>query len=235
MSQRLNRQTIKHDKFIDEVEVAYASLRQNRQRLIGIAIAVLAILAIAGGIYMYQQKQEGEAQLLLADAINVMQKPLATEQGAPADAFKSEAERSAKAEAMFKQVADKYRGRDAADIASLYLAQMDVERGNAKDARPKFEAFLQSHPKHILAGAAQMSLFEIELGSGETQKVVDSVNQQLAQDDPRVPKDALLGLLARTYESQGQEAKARDAYQRIINEYPDSPYAIDAQRKVARS
>jgi TolA-binding protein len=235
MSQRLNRQNMKHDKFLDEVEGAYEAIRLNRRRLIGATLAILVAVAIGGAIYLYQQNQEKAAQLLLADGIATMEKPVATAQGAPADApFKTEQERSAAAEKIFKQVAETYRGRDAADVASLYLAQMDVSRGKAADARPRLEAFLQAHPTHILAGGAQMSLYEIQLGNGETQKVIDSVNQQLAQDSPRLPKDALLGLLAKSYESSGQEAKAKEAYQRFINEYPDSPYAIDAQRKMAR-
>lgn len=231
----LNKHDMKHDKFIDEMEVAYTSIQQNRKRLIAGVLALLALIGIASAIYWYQQSRENQAQVLLGDAIATLEKPLAGETGAAPDAPKTEVERSAKAEAMFRQVADKYRGRDAADVASLYLAQMEVAKGNLKDARPRLEAFLQSHSDHILAGSAQLSLFQLDLAAGQGQKVIDDINKQLISETPRLPKDALLGFLAKTYEAQGQENKAKEAYQRIINEYPNSPYTIDAQRKIARS
>lgn len=234
MSERLNKEQIKHDRFIDEIEVAYESMQRNRTRLIGIAVALLVLGGIIAAIYGYQTKRENDAQVLLGDAISTLEKPLAGEQGAAPDAPKTEEDRSKKAEGLFRQVIEKYSGRDAADVASLYVAQMEVARGDLKSAQPKLEAFLQSHSDHMLAGAAQMSLYQIQLAGGQAQQVVNDINTQLAAESPRVPKDALLGLLAKAYEAQGQEAKAKEAYQRVINEYPNSPYAIDAQRKVAR-
>ena len=236
MSERLQRREIKHDRFIEEVEDVYGSIRRNTSKIIGTVIAIGVALAIVGGIYLYNQKREDEAQVKLAEAIRTLDKPIAGQPGVTAEQaspYKTEQERDAKALSMFQEVVERYRGRDAADIASLYVAQMDVAKGNVKDAEPKLQAFLQSHSDHMLAGAAQMSLYQLQIAQGNSQKVIDQINTELAADHPKAPKDALLGLLAQIYETQGQDAKAKDAYQRLINEYPDSPFTIDAQRKIA--
>ena len=47
-----------------------------------------------------------------------------------------------------------------------------------------------------------------------------------------LPADSLLVLLAHSYEVQGNEQKSRDTYRRIVTEFPDSPFALEAQRRV---
>ena len=39
-------------------------------------------------------------------------------------------------------------------------------------------------------------------------------------------------LLAQAYSVQGNEAKSRETYRRIVTEFPDSPFALEAQRRV---
>jgi TolA-binding protein len=41
----------------------------------------------------------------------------------------------------------------------------------------------------------------------------------------------MLLLLAHAYDAQGNDAKSKEAYRRIITEFPDSPYALEAQRR----
>jgi len=47
-----------------------------------------------------------------------------------------------------------------------------------------------------------------------------------------LPADSLLVLLAHSYEVQGNDAKSRETYRRIVTEFPDSPFALEAQRRV---
>ena len=69
---------------------------------------------------------------------------------------------------------------------------------------------------------------------GEGPQIVTEVQAQLAKpaDQAVLPPDTLLVLLAHAYDAQGQIEKSRDAYRRIATEFPDSPYAIEAQRKI---
>lgn len=235
MAEHINRRDLKHDRFVDEMELAYESMRRNTRRIALVALALLVVIAAIVALIAFNRRQETVAQGLLAEAIATMEKPVAGEPGAPADAqFKSADEKLAKVEPLFRRVTEKYEGKDAADVADLYLARIAATRGDVKTAEPKFRAFIEDHPDHLLAGSAQMSLYQIQLGNGQTSELIADVEKQLTAESPVLPKDALLALLARAHEIAGNDAKARDAYQRVINEFPDSAYAMDAQRKVAR-
>ena len=44
--------------------------------------------------------------------------------------------------------------------------------------------------------------------------------------------DTLLSLLAQSYDAQGNSEKSKETLRRIATQFPDSPYAIDAQRRI---
>jgi tetratricopeptide (TPR) repeat protein len=54
----------------------------------------------------------------------------------------------------------------------------------------------------------------------------------LTKAEPPLPGDALLVLLAQAYEVQGNREKSLEAYRRLASEFPESPYAIDANRRI---
>ena len=66
---------------------------------------------------------------------------------------------------------------------------------------------------------------------GRLKATAAEVNAELNKAEPVLPGDALLMLLARSYEVQGNVAKSKEAYRRISTEFPDSSYAIEATRR----
>jgi TolA-binding protein len=228
---------MKKDKFVEDVGLAYDMARKNRRAVLYGAVGLLALIIGVWAFFAWRGTQERKAHSLLAEAIGVMEADVGTpDPAAPAarPQFATEDEKFARAEPMFADVEQRYSGTDAADVAGLYLARIAAARGDAASARTRLEKFVRSHSDHILAGTAQMSLYELRLqgGAGATE-VIAEVEKELAREGGPLPKDALLAFLARAYESSGAHDKARDVYQRVISEYPDSPYAIDAQRKLA--
>lgn len=236
MSDKLNRKEIKHDRFVEDVGVAYDFARTNRNQVIALAVGAVVIALAIWGFFVYRSSRENKAQSALADAITVMETSTGTADptSTAAPQFKSEQEKLAKAEPMFSAVAEKYSGTDASDVADLYLARIAASRGDAARAKERLQSFIRDHGDHMLAGAAQLSLYELQLqGGAGAKEVISEVEKELGKDDSPLPKDALLSMLARAYEMTGAPDKARDVYQRIVNEFPDSPYTIDAQRKLA--
>ena len=92
---------------------------------------------------------------------------------------------------------------------------------------------MRGHRDHVLAGAAQLSLYELRMQPEEAASLITDLEAAVEAEESLVPKDALLSLLGRAYEMQGNREKARAAYQRIVTEFPDSAYTIDAQRSLA--
>ena len=196
-------------------------------------VVVVAALLIGAGVLIYLQKKERDAQARLGEAISIFDAPVGDAAPASAPKYKDENEKIAKAEPIFVEVTKNYGGTDAADVAEIYLARIAASRGDLASAKTKLQSFLRAHPDHILAGTVEMSLMDLRLATDPPKDLIVDLENQLEQDETRLPKDAILVLLARANELQGDAIKAREAYQRIVNEYPDSAYAIDAQRKIA--
>jgi TolA-binding protein len=232
---REHRRELKHDRFVDEVGTWSSRARDNQRLLLLVAAAVVA-LAIAGyGTLFYRSAREQRAQEALSTAIETIDSPLkppAGGQAAPGAKFKTEVERNTAAEKQFKDVENKFGGTDAADVAKLYLARISAAHGDVSTARRLLSDFIRDHPKHMLVGSARFSLYQLRIENGEAAQVVNELTTEIAKTDPALPTDTLLVLLAHAYDTQGNLAKSKETYRRIITEFPDSPYALEAQRRV---
>jgi TolA-binding protein len=232
---RQHRRELKHDKFVDEIGVLSSAARQNQRILITIGAAVL-LLAVAGyGFFWYRDSQEKKAQDLLAAGIDTIESPVGTPNQTasnPDIKFKTAEERNAAAEKQFKDVKAKYGSSDAAAVADLYIARLATARGDTTGARALLQKFVSGHPDQLLVGTARYSLYQMRIDAGEAQAVAQEIQSELTKKDPVLPADSLLVLLAHAYDVQGNEQKSRDAYRRIVTEFPDSPFALEAQRRV---
>ena len=231
---RQHRRDLKRDKFVDEVGSLTTRAKEN-QRLLVSATAVVVVLAVIGyGIYFYRSNREQKAQGALGTAITAIDSPL-IQTGTPnPDAkYKTDQERTAAAEAMFRDVQKNYSGTNAADVANIYLARISASKNDPATARKLLTDFISDHPKHLLVGAARYSLYQLRIGNGEAPQVVIELNAELAKTaDQALPPDTLLELLAQAYDAQGNSEKSKETYRRITTQFPDSPYAIDAQRRI---
>ena len=236
---RQHRRDLKHDKFVDELGTLSSRARENQRILVTITGAAVALALIVYGIYFYRSNREKNGDAALASAIQTMDSPLVAPAGQaqPGAKFKTEKERAAAAEKQFKDVTTKFSGTDAADVAGLYLARFDAGRGDTATAKKLLQDFVSDHPKHFLVGSARYSLYQLRIEGNEAPQVVTDVQAQLSKpaDQALLPPDTLLVLLAHAYDAQGDIGKSRDAYRRITTEFPDSSYAIEAQRKIGNA
>jgi len=232
---REHRRELKHDRFVDEMGTLSTRARENQRFLLVVTVAIVAVAVAVYGIYYYRSTREQRAQDALAVAVETIDSPLLPAPGGqpvPGAKFKTEAERSAAAEKQFKDVQTKYSGTDAADVAGLYVARFDAGRGDVTGARKLLDQFIREHPKHVLVGSARFSLYQLRIENGEAGQVANELQAEISKTDPILPADSLLMLLAHAYDAQGSAAKSKDAYRRIATEFPDSPYALEAQRRI---
>lgn len=234
---REHRRELRHDKFVDEMGSLSTRARENQRLLLTITLAVVAAALVAYGIYFYRNNREGQAQDVLANAIDTIDSPLLNAPGSqqpqqPGAKYKTEAERNAAAEKQFKDLESKYSGTDASDVAKLYLARLGAGRGDIAGARKLLNAFIDEHPKHVLVGSARFSLYQLRIENGEAAQVASELQNEVNKSDPVLPADSLLVLLAHAWEVQGNPQKSKEAYRRITTEFPDSPYALEAQRRM---
>ncbi|MGA7617477.1 MAG: tetratricopeptide repeat protein [Thermoanaerobaculia bacterium] len=235
MADRLTRREMKGDKFVEDVELLYTFINEHRKTLILAAAAVVAVVVVAWGVYAWMISRDDAAQARLADAIEIYGSPVGTApagEGAPAPKYKTNEEKLAKAEPIFKEVQQKYGRSDAAEVANAYLARIAADRGKIDEAKSKLSGIVQSDPERLMAAAAQMGLYNIELAENPKQL---ATRLETALNDPKslLPKDALLWMLGQAWSGAGDAEKAKSAWERLTTEFPDSPYAGDAQQKIS--
>jgi outer membrane protein assembly factor BamD (BamD/ComL family) len=236
---RKHRHELKHDRFVDEIGALSGRARENQRLLIAIAAGVVGLAVLIYGIYFYRSNREVKAQQALSVAIETYDADVVAEpqeQTAVSGlTFKTDQERIAAAEPKFNEVRTRFGGTRAADVAAIYLSQIAVSRGEVASARTLLESFVKNQRDHILSSTARFSLYELRIESGDAGAVATEITAELAKPEPSLPGDSLLILLAHAYAAQGDQAKSLEAYRRITVEFPDSPYALDAQRRIGRA
>ncbi len=232
---RQQRRDLKHDKFVDEIGSLSTRARENQRLLLTITAAAVVIAVLVYGIYFYRANREEKAQLALGQAMETIESPLLPAPGAqpqPGAKYKTEAERTAAAEKQLKDVDARFGGTNAADVASLYLARIAADKGDLANARTRLEKYIHDNPKAILVSGARYSLYRLRIDNGESAQVAQELQAEIAKSEPNLPPDAILALLAHAWDAQGNAQKTKETYRRIVTEFPDSPYALEAQRRM---
>jgi len=232
---REHRRELKHDRFVDGAGSLWSKAGENQRLLIIAGTVVIAVGLGIYGFFVYRNTREQKAQQALSAAADVLNSPLIPPPGGalqPDAKYKTEAERNAAAFSDFQKVEQQYGGTDAADVAKLYLARLDAGRGDVTDSSKLLEDFIHAHPQHVLVGTARFSLYQLRIENGEAAQVASELQSEIAKPNPVLPVDTLLLLEAHAFDAQGKAVKSKEAYRRIVTEFPDSPYALEAQRRV---
>lgn len=237
MSDRLSRQEIKRDEFVEALERSASFMERNTRALIIGAVALLVALAAAFGTYWWMEAREAKAAEALSEALEVSRAPVGQD-AAPADwdgpVFADVAERRARSRELFTALQEEYSGSDAADVAIVYLAQIAAEEGDPERARNLWHSFLEEHDDHVLSGQVRVNLIHLDREQGRGEELVQELENLLTMtpEDRFLPGDVVLWELARTYEEMGRSDEAQDTYRRLTEEYPTSAYAAPARQKL---
>ena len=85
----------------------------------------------------------------------------------------------------------------------------------------------------MLAGEARVNLIDLDRKQGKGEQVVQQLRAMLEKGDTPLPQDMILHELGKTLEQLNGPQEAVQSYQRILDEFPQSPYRTEAQQKVA--
>ena len=237
MNQRLTRKDIKRDEFRAAVgrSVEYA---ESHVRFIIYAVAGVVVLgALAVAIWFYLGHRRQEANQALAEATKIYQAPIVATGAKPNEpnepSFPTEAARRARAKELLKKVRDDYGMADAADVAGLYLAQIAADEGRFDEARKLWSDFVDEHGDSMLAGEARLNLIDLDRKQGKAEQVVKDLRAMLEKGDTPLPQDVILNELGKTLEQLHRPQEAVQSYQRILDEFPQSPFRQEAEQKVS--
>lgn len=234
MSHRLTRKDMKRDELREGLGTVVDFLRDYGRWIVAGIVALLVLVAIAAGYREYQQRREVAATEDLAEALRIYQAPIVPVGTTPPDAdqptFSTEESRAARARELFDEVRAEHDGTDAADIAKVYRAELATQEGDLALARELWEGFLERQKDHMLAAEVELNLMSLDRLEGRGDELITRLNTMLdLPEGASLPTDLLLNQLAITLEDAGRAEEAGQAYRRIIDEYPSSPYVVAAR------
>ena len=237
MNQRLTRQDMKRNELSTALGKGYDYAESHGRTILLTAGAVLALALLAGLFYMYRSSQAEKANTALARAIEVYQAPIDPAAPKPDDpvspTFADEAARQTRAKALFQDLYEEHGSTVAGDVASVYLAQIAMAENQPDRARELWNDFVEEHGDHLLASQARINLLRLDRSQGKGQEVAQTLTAMLDEAEPPLPMDVILNELAATQEQLGKTQEAVQSYQRIVDEFPQSPYAQEARQRIA--
>jgi tetratricopeptide (TPR) repeat protein len=184
---------------------------------------------IAAGFFAFRGWREKQAGRELSAALEILETPLAADPaavGAPRT-FPTAAAREQEAMKHLRS-ASKKGSTSAGRAAQVILAARGDGRAPSTDTLARAARDEQAE----VAAAAEIDAARLLAAQGKTTEAIDRLKRAIESPKSAAPKDALLFVLAETYEKSGSAADARATYQRLVNDYPNSPYRTDARQKI---
>jgi predicted negative regulator of RcsB-dependent stress response len=219
----MTRHQLKEQDEITTQLKTFTDLVVARKKEITIGLIVIAVLVIgAFGWRYYSSRRNAAAQAQLSQAITIYNDTVN---------IKSDKERYEKTIVEAQKTHDQYRSLAAGSIALYYVALSQEGLGDTTKAVENLQAVSQSGDASIKA-VAQFALGAVYKKHGETQKAIDTYKQ--LYDNGGYSKAAVGYELATLYEETKQMDQAKDYYQKVVSEFPDSPFRQSADDALKR-
>jgi predicted negative regulator of RcsB-dependent stress response len=209
-----------------------------RKRETAVIIAVAGIVAVAAiGYYAWHQRVQAKAHTLLAEALGVRDARVgpAPAPGTPSSgglSFATERERVQAAVTKFKAAADAYPSTDAGRYARYQEAAMYMALGNASQAIATYQQVVDRAGDSIYGQMARLGVAEAQARAGQYEQAITLFKELSLRRDGPWPVDGILMQLGRAYLDAGKRNDAQQTFNRLVEEFPESPYSSDARREL---
>jgi TolA-binding protein len=208
-----------------------------RKRETTVAIAAIVIVGAAVlGYVAWRDRINSRAEAMLADALATTEirvgAPVAPGTPGAGPSFPTERARSEAALAKFKAAADAYPDTDAGILARYRQAATEMALGNAAQAAMTYQQVVDRAGDRIYGQMARLGLAEAQARSGKYDEAINTFKELAQRKDGPLPIDGILMQLGLTYRDSGKKADAQQTFNRIVEEFPGSPFSMDARREL---
>lgn len=238
-SDRLDRKEIKQpDQFQEGVESGALWFQEHLRLIVAIAVGLVVALLAGWGFLSWQKSREAAGAEALSQALRIVDAPVVDAASAKPDdpkepSFADEAAHTSAAKAALEGVRAEHGGTDAATVALVHLGRIAAEAGDLEQARARWQEFLDDADGHMLVAAVRLSLLRLDRDQGREQEVVSYLEKATtATTAGELPTDLALYELGTTYEALDRAEEARVAYQKLVDEHPDSAWTQAARQRL---
>jgi tetratricopeptide (TPR) repeat protein len=221
---RLTRHELKQDEFRETLDQLEHYLKAHLKEILTVAILVIVVVGLAGGLKYYLDQQEASANVELASALRTFQSYVGRVSpetlGAESETFLNAADKYQKAREQFNAIVLKYRifpRPKAVSIARYHVGVCESLLGNSAAAINTLQEASRDRDREI-AALAQFALAGEFLKIGKKQEAVAIYQNLVDHPSLAVPKASALLALADCLKDS-QPGQARKLYDQIQKEF----------------
>jgi tetratricopeptide (TPR) repeat protein len=231
---RAERHHLKQNELLDSLGRFVTWSSENRQSLVTGGVAVVIAAVVVGGIYVYQHDRSQSADTALSEALEVyhgvvrQDSIISSPDAGPT--FNSNEERLRAALEALEKVSTEYGSIRQGREARYYMALSKAGLEELEDAQALLEDVVGKRGD-LLYYLASQTLATVRAQRGDHAAAAELYRTLV--DDPKgpLPKDQLLFNMAEQLERDGKLEEARQAYQRFLEEYPQSLLRREAEQR----
>ena len=217
------------------VQAGHTMAEKRRETIMLIAGAVV-VGALALGFFGWREHVQTKAHGLLAEAMAVQDArvgpPPAPGTAAGGLYFPTERERAQAALTKFKIAADAYPSTDAGIYARYQEGATSLALGTTPGAIAAYEQVIKTAGDGFFGQMARLGLAEAQARAGQYDTAINAFKELAQRKDGPLPVDGILMQLGRTYLEAGKRADAQQTFNRLVEEYPESPFTGDARKEI---
>jgi TolA-binding protein len=88
-------------------------------------------------------------------------------------------------------------------------------------------------PDNLIGRLATLDLMDLRIASGQGDEVAGELEAMVSGSDPTLPRDTALYKLGELLMAESQPDRARPYFERLVEEFPESPYLPQARQKLS--
>jgi len=236
---RTERHHLKENEFAEWLLGAKSWYEANSKTIGYVGLAALLALVAVMGTMAYRQWSAGKASSALAEALAIAEAPVLPP--APGEAGKPPVQRPgtyptdrARLEAALPKlmaVADAYPASDAGIMARYRAAAALVAVGRTQEGIQRYKDVVEKG-KGAYQVMARLGIGEAHLIAGQFEQAIASFKEVESLKSEDAPADGVLMQLGRAYQLAGKADDAKKTFKRVVDEFPQSPYAPAARREL---
>ncbi|PWT94095.1 MAG: hypothetical protein C5B54_00570 [Acidobacteria bacterium] len=235
---KLHRKELKQDEIREKVHDAVVGLSLHRTEIVYIITIILAVGIIAFAWYYYENRQQEQSQKALGDALDKLQSQVGEQPNIPnapkpAHSYKTEQEKYADALKDFEQIAQQYGNTPAADMARYQAGLCAFYLKDNGKAEQYLKQSIRVSEKNILFYLSREALADLYNTMGKSEDAISVLKEAADRNKNVVPQETLLLKLGESYTKAGKTKEATDTFQKILDQYKESPVSYEAQMRLS--
>ena len=234
---RVERQHLKENELQTLARQARERFEARRRETTTAVTLIVAVGVVALVFFGWRERVQAKAHALLAEAL-VVQDARVGPPPAPGTTpdtglrFNSERERAQAALTKFKVAADAYPSTDAGLYARYQQGATYMTLGNPAQAAATYQQVADKAGESIYGQMARLGLAEAQATQGQYDQAINTFKELAQRKDGPLPVDGILMQLGRVYLEAGKRTDAQQTFNRLVDEFPDSPFTGDARREL---